>query len=227
MPRKTEVRRTGSFALNRVTMLLYYSRSLCPTQLMGNAATEVAQQSLVPEYWFEQTIQCRGINVLQVRLLWKAGVMLWCVSWTLWETEQTDTESLKETYEVFSFPPCWAGPKLAPRWCLIALVTYNIHKIPHHLTSVLEGSSVFFLLHKTNLFCYKSGQLLVLQMSTSKANHHYSLYSLFHTCLICHVPSLLSVLFHSSSLCNFCILLTFSKPLILFSGIKFILAHNL
>lgn len=145
---EAEVRRTGSFALNSVTMQLYYSRSLCPTahRKACHRTAEVAQQSLVPEYWFEQTIQRRGLNVLQVRLLWKAGVMLWCVSWTLWETEQTDTESLEEPYEVFSFPPCCAeGPRLTPRWHLIALITsYNIHNILHHLTSVLEGSSGFF-----------------------------------------------------------------------------------
>lgn len=52
------------------------------------------------------------------------------------------------------YPPCCAEePRLTPRWHLIALVTsYNIHRIPHHLTSVLESSSGFFLLHKTNLF---------------------------------------------------------------------------
>lgn len=77
------------------------------------------------------------------------------VSAQLSEIEQTDTESLEQPYEVFSFPPyCGEGPRLTLRWHLIALVTsYNIHKIPRHLTlQCLKSSSGFFLLHKNNFF---------------------------------------------------------------------------
>lgn len=87
-----------------------------------------------------------------------------------------------------------------------------------------------FLLRNFYLFCYKSGRLLlVLQMFMWKANHHHSLYSLLHS-VTCHVPPLLRLLFprlNSSSSCNFYTRFTFPKPLILFSGIKLILKHNL
>lgn len=183
MPWKTEVRRTGSFALNSVTMQLCYCRSLCSTQLKGKAATE--PQKLLSSLLFQNIDWSRQYNTEGLMFCksdcFEGQDLCYDVSAELSEKQNRQTRRAWRSPIRFSvfLPAVQKDPGLHPshRWCLIALVTsYNIHKIPHHLTSVLEGSSVFF--YYTNCLCYKSGQLLVLQMSICKANCHYSLYSL-------------------------------------------------
>lgn len=154
MPRKTE---GGQAALHWTVLPCSCGiAGLCaPHSSWEKAAQNSRSCSAVSRIliWADNTMQRAKCSASQIAVRGRSCVMMCQLN--SWEIEQTDTESLEQPYEVFSFPPCCGeGPRLTLRWHLIALVTsYNIHKIPRHLTlQCMKSSSVFFLLHKNNFF---------------------------------------------------------------------------
>lgn len=76
IPRKYEVRRTGSFALNSVTMQLCYCRSLCPTQLPQShrSCSPVSCSRIL--IWAADTTQRAKCSASQIALKGRSYVMM-------------------------------------------------------------------------------------------------------------------------------------------------------
>lgn len=88
MPRKSEVRRTSSLALNSVTMQLCYCRSLCPTQLPRNhrSCSPISCSRIL--IWADDTMQRAKCSASQIALKGRSCVM--SVSWTLRNRRYTE-----------------------------------------------------------------------------------------------------------------------------------------